>query len=71
MSIVNRRNAILGWATWQIAKRAAAQKARSAVPSVDSETRRPNKSAIVAALAAGAAVLLFWRRKGDEPVIEE
>jgi hypothetical protein len=63
MTIVNRRNAMLGWATWQVGKRVAKRKARSAVPSVDSETKRPNKPAIAAALATVAGALFFWRRK--------
>ena len=64
MGIVNRRNAVLGWLTWQAGKRFAARKARSAVPGV--EDGRPNKGLIVSALAAVAAVLFFWRRKGPE-----
>ena len=70
MSIVNRRNAVLGWAAWEVGKRVAKRKARQAVPAVDSETRRPNKPAILATMAAAGAVLLFWRRKGDEPPVE-
>ena len=30
MSIVNRRNAVLGWATWQVTKHVARKKARQA-----------------------------------------
>jgi hypothetical protein len=69
MGIVNRRNAVLGWATWEVGKRVARRKARSAVPSVDRETRRPNKTAIAAALAAVAGFVFFWRRArgGEEP----
>jgi len=66
MGIVNRRNAVLGWAAWQVAKRVARRKAKAAVPSVDRETRRPNKSLIAAALVGFGAVLMFWRRKGDD-----
>ena len=61
MGIVNRRNAMLGWAVWQAGKYAAKQKARTAVPSVDAETKRPNKPAVAAAgiaTVAGLAVLL-------------
>jgi hypothetical protein len=67
MSIVNRRNAVLGWLTWEAGKRVAARKARSAVPGVDEG--KPNKGLIVTALAAVAAVVFFWRRRGpeDEP----
>jgi hypothetical protein len=69
MSIVNRRNAVLGWLTWQAGKRFAARKARSAVPGVDEG--RPNKGLILSALAAIGAVLFFWRRRGPESEPEQ
>jgi hypothetical protein len=56
----NKRYALLGWLTWQVGKRKAAQKAKS-VSSAD-EGRRPRKVLIVSAL--GAAVF-FWRRRSD------
>jgi hypothetical protein len=64
MGIVNRRNAVLGWATWQIAKSVAARKAKAAVPGVN-EKRRPNKAAIAAVLAGVGAAVVFWRKKSD------
>jgi hypothetical protein len=67
VTIVNRRNAVLGWAAWEVGKRVAKRKARQAVPAVDTDTRRPNKPAILATIAAAAAILLFRRRKSDEP----
>lgn len=73
MSIINRRNALLGWATWQAAKRMAEQKARSAVPSGESGGR-PIKRLIVGALAVGGAVaafLFFWRREDEEMELPE
>jgi hypothetical protein len=66
MGIVNRRNAVLGWTVWQVGKRVAKKKAKAAVPSVHSETKRPNKSAIVAAVAALGGVLMFWRKKSSD-----
>jgi len=66
MGIVNRRNAVLGWAAWQVGKRVARRKAKSAVPSVDPETKRPNKPAIIATLAALGAVAMFWRKKNAD-----
>jgi hypothetical protein len=61
MSIVNKRNAVLGWATWKVGKHVAKRKARTAVPTV--EGGRPNKPAIAAAGAAAlAGSLLFWRK---------
>ncbi len=66
MGIMNRRNAFLGWTVWQVGKRAAKKKAKSALPSVDTETRRPNKPAIIAGLATLGGVLMFWRKKGSD-----
>jgi hypothetical protein len=67
MSIVNRRNAVLGWATWKVHKHRAKKKARQAMPGVDEG--RPNKAAIAAAGAAAlAGSVLFWRKarkRGD------
>ena len=67
MGIVNRRNAVLGWAAWQVGKRVARRKAKSAVPTVDPETKRPNKPAVIAALATVGGLLMFWRKKGPTP----
>jgi hypothetical protein len=41
MGIVNRRNAMMGWAVWQVGKRVAQQKAKSAVPKVDKQPPEP------------------------------
>ena len=66
VSIVNRRNAVLGWLTWEVGKRFARNKAKSAVPGV--EEGRPNKGLIVSAVAAVGAIVFFWRRnRSDEP----
>ncbi|MGE5272348.1 MAG: hypothetical protein ACM3QU_01055 [Verrucomicrobiota bacterium] len=66
MSIVNRRNAVIGWATWTTVKRVAALKARRAAPSRDGgDSNRGRKKAVkvaVAVLAAGGA-LAFWKAK--------
>ena len=66
MGIVNRRNAVLGWTVWQVGKRVAKKKAKGAVPGVDTSTKRPNKSAIVAMVAAVGGVLMFWRKKSSD-----
>lgn len=68
MSVINRRNAVIGWAVWKVSKRAMRRKAKAARPSV--EDGRPNKS-LVAASAAGAAATVgafaVWRKRhGDE-----
>jgi hypothetical protein len=68
MSIVNRRNAMIGWVTWKGAKWLAKDKARKAVPAV--QDRRPNKAAIgLAGAAALTGSLLFWkaRKRSSEP----
>jgi len=64
MSIVNRRNAMLGWLTWKAGKRIAARKARSAVHGA--EEAKPKKGLILSLLAAAGAILFFWRRKGGD-----
>ncbi len=63
MSIVNRRNAMLGWATWTAAKQVAAHKARTAA---GVEEGKRLKRLIIPLLVAAGAVLLFWRHKGDD-----
>jgi hypothetical protein len=65
MGVMNKRNALLGWAVWTATKRAAKQKAKSATGSEDS--RVPNKSAVAAAIAAvGGAVWFLRRRAGSD-----
>ena len=66
MGIVNRRNAMMGWLAWTVGKRVLRRKAKDAVPGIDRESRRPNKSAIASALAAFVGVLWFWRRHGGD-----
>jgi hypothetical protein len=63
MSIVNRRNAVLGWVVWETGKRVAKRKAKSVVPTGESITRSRKKSAVAAVLAAAAGTLMFWRRR--------
>jgi len=48
----NRRNAFLGWLAWNVGKRVIRRKARQAVPAINTETRRPNRPAVIALLAA-------------------
>ncbi len=63
MGIVNKRNAVLGWLTWNVGKRVARKKAKTAVPAI--EGGKPNKPAVglAAGLATLGGVLLFWRKK--------
>jgi LPXTG-motif cell wall-anchored protein len=68
MGILNKRNAVLGWAAWTVGKNVMKVKARGAVPGRVDDSMRPNKGAIAAGLVALGGALLFWRRKReDEP----
>jgi hypothetical protein len=62
MSVINRRNAVVGWAVWNVVKRVGKLKARNATPSV--KGGKPNKSliAVIVAATAGAFALLLGRR---------
>ena len=60
MTVVNRRNAVLGWATWKIAHNLARRKARQALPA---ESRSKKPAIAAAGVAALAGSLLFWRKR--------
>jgi hypothetical protein len=64
VSIVNRRNAVMGWAVWKVAKRVGKKKARDAMPTV--EEGKPNKSLVAVVLAAAAGGLAFMRGRRSE-----
>jgi LPXTG-motif cell wall-anchored protein len=66
MAILNKRNAVLGWAAWQVAKQAGKRKAKQAVPGRGGDGKRPNKGAIFSGLAALGGALWFWRRRRDD-----
>ena len=62
MGIVNRRNAVLGWAVWKLGKRTAKRKAKGVAPTI--EGGRPNRPLVAAGGLAGAlGALAFWRKK--------
>ncbi len=64
MGIVNRRNAVLGWAAWQMGKKIAKKRAKGAVPGLAEGTKTPRTAAIVSIVAALAGMLWLWRRRG-------
>ncbi len=66
MGILNKRNAVLGWGVWQIGKRFAKKKAKDAIPGRVDDSKRPNKGAMVSALAAVGGALWFWRRRRSD-----
>ncbi|TML52376.1 MAG: hypothetical protein E6G15_10940 [Actinobacteria bacterium] len=57
MSIVNRRNAVVGWGVWKLGKRVVRRKAKSDGP--------PTKSLVAVAIAGAAGALTFWRKRGS------
>jgi hypothetical protein len=68
MSVLNRRNAVVGWVVYQVGIRVIKRKAKAAVPTIDTESKRPNKSAIALAAATAVGVLTFWKARsgGDD-----
>ena len=67
MSVFNRRNAAVGWVTWLVGKRVLKKKAKGAVPAIDPESKKPNKSAIALLVAGSVGALTFWRKRtGDD-----
>jgi hypothetical protein len=67
VGIFNRRNAAVGWLALLVGKRVLKKKAKDAVPSVDPESKKPNKSAVALLVAGTVGALTFWRkRSGDD-----
>ena len=62
MSVLNKRNAVLGWAVWNLSKRMAKQKAKS---TASGDGGLPKKSAVAAGIAALGGALWFWRRQAS------
>ena len=57
MSILNRRNAVVGWLTTKVVKRVVKKQATDAVPSARTG------GAAAGAIAALGGALLFWKKK--------
>ena len=58
---------MVGWLTLAVGKRVLKRKAKDVAPSLDPETKRPNKSAIALAVAGLVGVVTFWRKRaGDD-----
>jgi len=62
MGMFNRRNALIGWLVWQVGTRVIKRKAKAALPSVDAETKRPNRAFVLLGLLAAGAAGFFWFR---------
>ena len=65
MGLFNRRNALIGWLVWQVGTRVIKRKAKAALPSVDPETKRPNRTFVLLGLAGAGAAAYFWLRHGS------
>jgi hypothetical protein len=67
MGILNRRNAVVGWAAIKAGKYFAKKKARGAVPGAGSGSGAGKKivSGLAAAIAALGGALMFWRRRRE------
>jgi hypothetical protein len=57
MSIVNRRNAVVGWLVTKVAKRVVKRKASNVAPGAKTG------GAAAGALAALGGALLFWKKR--------
>jgi hypothetical protein len=68
MSILNRRNAFLGWIVWEAGKQIARNKVLKAAHNATSGSRTSKKKrALVAGAAATVGALLFWRKRSAAP----
>jgi len=63
VGVFNRRNAAVGWLTWSVGKRVLKRKAKGAVPAIDTETKKPNKSAVALLAASAVGALTFWKKR--------
>jgi hypothetical protein len=63
MALMNRRNALLGWAVWQVGKQAAKRKAKASVSGGPDDSAMPRKRVIAAGLATLGGVLWFRNRR--------
>ena len=67
MTVFNRRNAAVGWLTWVVGKRMLKKSAKNAVPAINPQSKKPNKSALALLFAGAAGALAFKRkRSGDD-----
>jgi LPXTG-motif cell wall-anchored protein len=65
MSVLNKRNAILGWGVWQVGKVAAKRKAKQALEPKD-KGRGKGAGAVLSGLAAAGGAVWFWRRRRSD-----
>jgi len=63
MALMNRRNALLGWAVWQVGKQAAKRKAKASMSAGPDDSAKPSKRVVAAGLATLGGVLWFRNRR--------
>ncbi len=72
--MLNKRKAMLGWLVYTAAKpfvkRALKSKSKAAVPGTRGSSNAPNTAAILAAIAAVAGALMFWRKRQSDDELE-
>lgn len=66
MTIVNRRNAVLGWGVWEVSKRTAKMRARRGKPFAQGGPSKPLIAVSVAGLASAASALAWRKKRGGE-----
>lgn len=66
MGVFNRRNAAVGWVALAVGKRVLKRKAKDAVPAIDAESKKPNKSAVALVLAGAVGLATFWRKRSND-----
>jgi hypothetical protein len=66
MSIVNRRNAVLGWGVWTVVKSVGKKKTKAKAKRGGRSSTAPTKKqagALTGGIVALTGALLFWRRR--------
>jgi len=58
VTIVNRRNAVIGWGVWKIGKRIVRRK-------TPPKSGAPKKSLLAVAIAGAAGALTFWHKRSS------
>jgi MYXO-CTERM domain-containing protein len=66
MSVINKRNAVMGWVAWNVVKQAAKRKAKQTASGENGSGRSKLVAPAAIAAAVGGAIVLWRRRQEDE-----